>query len=269
MQEGVARFVQVLDLLRENQSGLTVTELARETRLSKPATSRLLGSLVEAGVLERDSSGRHVLGMLTWSWGITAARQLRICDIARPLMLEAARGGRIFKRSNAPSSLEEFFTIHVSVLRGSSQLFLEIVRVSSSGEISSQPGYLVPAHASSQGKLMLAFKSPEELEALLPADLESFTSFTITSRNALLKELSNVHEQCYSVNRGEYIGGVLGLAVPIYDSSGSPVAALGCSGMETAFKGGRPESALGDLRSLALSISSSLGYVSGAHAPVG
>jgi IclR family transcriptional regulator, KDG regulon repressor len=268
MQEGVARIVQVLDLLRENKSGLTVTELARETRLSKPATSRLLSSLVEAGVLERDSSGRHVLGMLTWSWGITAARQLRVCDIARPLMLEAARTGRIFNQRKGTSSPEEFCTIHVSVLRGSSQLFLEIVRVSSSGEVSSQPGYVVPAHACSQGKLMLAFMSREELEALLPAHLESFTSLTISSRNALLNELRKAREQGYSVNRHEYIEGVFGLAVPLYDSSGSPVAALGCSGMETAFKGGRPENALGDLRSLALSISSSLGYVAGAQALV-
>jgi IclR family KDG regulon transcriptional repressor len=269
MQEGVARIVLVLDLLRENQSGLTVTELAREIKLSKPATSRLAGSLVEAGVLERDSSGRHVLGMLTWTWGTAAVRQLRISDIGRPLMLEAARTGRIFKQRKGISSPEEFCTIHVSVLRGSSQLFLEIVRLSSSGEVSSQPGYVVPAHASSQGKLMLAFKSAEELEALLPADLESFTSLTVSSRNALLEELRNVREECYSVNRGEYIGGVLGLAVPIYDSSGTPVAALGCSGMQTAFKGGRPESALADLRSLAESISVSLGYVKGAHALVG
>jgi IclR family KDG regulon transcriptional repressor len=269
MQEGVARIVLVLDLLRENQSGLTVTELAREIHLSKPATSRLLGSLVEAGVLEKDPLGHLGLGMQTWTWGNTAARRLRVCDIARPLMVEAARTGRIFKRRRTPSAAEDFSTIHVSVLRGRSQLFLEIVRLSSTGEVSSQPGYVVPAHASSQGKLMLAFKSPEELEALLPASLESFTSLTIPSRNALLDELRTVREQCFSVNRGEYIGGVLGLAVPIYDASGSAVAALGCSGMETSFKGGRPESALGDLRSLALSISSSLGYVMGAQALVG
>jgi DNA-binding IclR family transcriptional regulator len=269
MQEGVGRIVQVLDLLRENQTGLTVTELARETRLSKPAASRLLGSLVEAGVLERDSSGRHVLGMHTWSWGITAARRLRVFDIARPLMLEAAKSGRIFKQSKPSSSAEEFCTIHISVLRGGTQLFVEIVRVSGSGEVSSLPGYVVPAHACSQGKLMLSFMSPEELEALLPADLESFTSLTISSRNALLKELKGVREQGYSVNRHEYIEGIFGLAVPLFDSSGSPVAALGCSGMETAFKGGRPESALGDLRSLAFSISSSLGYAMGGHALVG
>jgi IclR family acetate operon transcriptional repressor len=56
------------------------------------------------------------------------------------------------------------------------------------------------------------------------------TSLTLTSRKALLEDLAEVRRVGYSVNRGERIPGVCGVAAPVLDTQAQPVAAVAVQG---------------------------------------
>jgi DNA-binding IclR family transcriptional regulator len=92
------------------------------------------------------------------------------------------------------------------------------------------PGRSYPAHASADGKLLLAYLPEDELENLLAAEpLKAFTENTITDVDELKAELNEIRIRGFATDRGERSEFVKGVAVPVF-SEGSVVAALLCFG---------------------------------------
>jgi DNA-binding IclR family transcriptional regulator len=91
-------------------------------------------------------------------------------------------------------------------------------------------GRPVSMHATSTGKVLLAFSKPDEVRALLGLPrggrLQRFTSATITSRAALEEELVQSRERGFSVCRGEFEESAWGVSAPVLDVAGRPVAVL-------------------------------------------
>jgi len=91
-------------------------------------------------------------------------------------------------------------------------------------------GRPVSLHATSTGKVLLAFSGPDEVRELLGlprgARLQRFTSTTITSRAALAEELARIRERGYSECRGEFDESAWGVSAPVLDSMDRPVAVL-------------------------------------------
>ncbi|WP_459971212.1 IclR family transcriptional regulator [Nocardioides pyridinolyticus] len=91
-------------------------------------------------------------------------------------------------------------------------------------------GQPVPLHATSTGKVLLAFSTPDEVEALLDLPrggrLQRYTATTITSRAALRTELDRTRERGYAVCRGELEESAWGVSAPVLDAAGRPVAVV-------------------------------------------
>jgi DNA-binding IclR family transcriptional regulator len=89
-------------------------------------------------------------------------------------------------------------------------------------------GRAVPLHATSTGKVLLAFSPPDEVGELLALPrggrLRRFTSSTITSRAALGMELARVRERGFAVCCGEFEESAWGVSAPVLDVAGRPVA---------------------------------------------
>jgi IclR family KDG regulon transcriptional repressor len=257
MSGSAERLVEALEAVGANPEGVSVTEAARSLGMSKAAASRLLASLASAGLTERDSAQRYVLGLRLWEFGAQAARRLRVADISRSLLLQTAN--------------ETGARLHISVLRGDKTFFLEMTDFAQSGSaipvVPAMP--VVPAYACAPGKVMLAALPDEELSAFADAEFHAYTPRTITSGRELLDQLKRIREQGYAINAGEYLRGHIGVAVPVYDYTGRVIAAVGCSGFSPDFEDGDPLNQLIPMRELAQSISVLLGYKSGARTIVG
>jgi DNA-binding IclR family transcriptional regulator len=244
MGETLSRMVLALDHLAANPLGLSVTELAHELHTSKSTSSRLLSSLVEAGLVERDGAQRHFLDVRVWRWGVQAARRLSVLDVARPHIAIAVR--------------ELGVSAYIAVVRGDQTLYLESTTLSHQDAMISLVSYAVPVHACAPGKAVLAFSSQEAQEAILSSALKKFTPRTIATREELSEELETVRRQGYAVNRGEhYDNNHLAAAVPILDQSNTAIAAVCFYGMETEE---RLEGVIAPLLRLGQVISSSLGH---------
>jgi len=79
----------------------------------------------------------------------------------------------------------------------------------------------VDAHATSVGKVLLAFTPREEVAALYSDEpLRRHTAKTITSAETLAAELARVRRIGFATEQSELTNGLCGLAVPMYNPDG-------------------------------------------------
>ncbi|MGE0876006.1 MAG: IclR family transcriptional regulator, partial [Burkholderiales bacterium] len=93
----LARGLQLLDAFRAEETWLTNSELAARTGISRPTVSRLAGTLVKLGYLDKGSAGRYRLGMRLLGITYPLLARFRIRLVARPLMRDFAEqaGGAV------------------------------------------------------------------------------------------------------------------------------------------------------------------------------
>jgi DNA-binding IclR family transcriptional regulator len=84
----------------------------------------------------------------------------------------------------------------------------------------------VSLHATSTGKVLLAWSSAEELTALLPRRLKRFTHTTITDRATLRAELATTRQRGYATCEGEFDLSAWGVSAPVLDHTGRVLAVL-------------------------------------------
>ena len=91
-------------------------------------------------------------------------------------------------------------------------------------------GARLPAHATSMGQTVLAFSQEKEITAYLHRKtLERFTENTLTSARALRRRFSEIRENGYALVNQELEPGLISLAVPLFNSEGTIMAALNVS----------------------------------------
>jgi DNA-binding IclR family transcriptional regulator len=87
-------------------------------------------------------------------------------------------------------------------------------------------GRVVPLHATSTGKALLAFLPQGELRRVLPMTLPAFTDTTITTPAALDAELAATRARGYGTCAGELESSLYGVSAPVLDRTGRPLAVL-------------------------------------------
>lgn len=228
----VVRALAVLGLLRHAASDLGVTEIARALSLHASTTHRILRALVAEGyVSQNPETDRYRLGREAFLLGLAAERNLGFAAVT-PLL------ERLRDETDESSNL---------VVRDGDQ-GLVVLRAESREPLrfTQAAGTRIPLYCTSTGKALLAFSADVEAEVAGLGELRPMTSTTLTSRGRLLAELARVRQRGYSVNRGERIPGVCGVAAPVLDSSGLATAAVAVQGPTVRITEGR----LGELGAL-------------------
>jgi DNA-binding IclR family transcriptional regulator len=88
-------------------------------------------------------------------------------------------------------------------------------------------GVRLPGISTSSGKVLLAFQDEVEIRRCVDLPQKRFTDRTITDPAEILRELEKVRAQGFATAWGEYTADVGGFSVPIFNRSGTAVAALG------------------------------------------
>ena len=211
----VARAIAVLDVLADGAGPRGVNELARALAAHPSTVSRLLGTLAEAGLVEREAgSGHYRLGLRLAYWGSAAIAGRDLRELARPLLAELS------ELTGETSTL--------SLAAGTEAVTADYVASSQSVLSQARVGRASVGHATAVGKVLLAFR-PDALAAL-PAELERFTGATIVDRAELERELEAVRARGYGEASGEREVGLHAIAVPVLDGRGELAAILGLQG---------------------------------------
>jgi DNA-binding IclR family transcriptional regulator len=94
-------------------------------------------------------------------------------------------------------------------------------------------GQTVPLHATSTGKVLLAYGDPEVVPRLPRRGLERFTETTLTTGAALDEQLAETKRRGFATCRGEYEASAWGVSAPVVDSAGRLLAVLSIWGPGT------------------------------------
>jgi DNA-binding IclR family transcriptional regulator len=213
--QSVDRALSILEILaRSGECG--VTEIATALAVHKSTAFRLVATLEQHGLVEQvEGRGKYRLGVgLLRLAGATSAR-LDVVQEARPLckQLAAATGE----------------TVNLATLSGNSALYLDQVAGSSALQTHNWVGQHIPLHATSNGKVLMAWLGAAELSDLL-GRLPSYTDKTITSKASLRKQLEQVREAGYAVAVDELEIGLTAIAAPVHNAHGDVVCSMSVSG---------------------------------------
>lgn len=215
--QSVDRALAVLDLLaRRGEAG--VTELASDIGVHKSTVSRLLAALEDRELVEQAfERGKYRLG-----FGI-----LRLANAVSGRLDVTRQGREICERLAA----EVGETVNIAVLRAEYAVNVDQARGPSAVSTHNWVGELTPLHATSSGKVLLAFMAADARRDLLEvAGLQRFTEHTITSVERLEAQLQDVPRNGYVVSSEELEHGLNAVAAPIRDHLGAVIAALSVSG---------------------------------------
>ncbi|RCW63612.1 IclR family transcriptional regulator [Pseudorhodoferax soli] len=217
MDKTLLKGLAVLEAIADMQGEARVIEdVAARTGLTRSNAHRTMQTLMHAGYVERDPvDGGYRGTSKMFAVGVRQQGRLDVRKIAPPHMATLAR--------------DVGETVHLSILNGFEVIYIDKIDSDQPIRAYSMIGGRAPAHAVATGKALLAAQPAEFLESL-PAKLERYTQTTIVDREALIAELSKAAKQRYAVNRGEWRDTVGGIASPVFNAYGRPVAALGISG---------------------------------------
>ena len=212
--ESLARGLRILRLFNSRRSELPLVEITRLSGLNRATTIRLLATLVQLGLLERDAGTRvykPALGVLTLGYAALSSRDLY--SVALPLL------ERLSQQTNE--------TVNMGVLLGHEVLYIVRIARVELVKANVSVGSRLPAYCTSMGKVLLGFLSEQELSSTLEGvRFEKLGPNTILNRADLIDELRSVALSGFAIQDQEVSAGLRGVAAPIRDASEQVVAAI-------------------------------------------
>lgn len=210
----VAAAARILQAFGHHATQLGVSELGRRVGVSKSTAHRIIWTLIEEGLLEK----------------VEETGLFRLTSTIRSLGQRAETAQQLHEAATIP--LDELRsitrgTLHVAILDGADVLYIERREGPGTIPVFRQIGSRNAAHATSSGKVLLAHLPREQQErAVARLRLRRKTSRTITTPEALLRELALVRRQGFAENRGESEPGMCSIAAPVREPLGDVVASL-------------------------------------------
>lgn len=209
--KSATRTLDILEFVVGHGRPVSAAEIAATLGIPISSLSYLLGTLIDRGYLLR--SGR------LHSPGPALAR---LNTSARETVLAERVNARIRSLSLQLNETAAFF-----VRQG-----YEMEAIAS--EVSAQPlrytveiGRLLPLHAFSAGKAILATFAPDELEQYFrTVELKAYTPQTVTSEALLREQLGRIGRRGLARTSGEYTPGIIGIGRSVMTADGTLLGAI-------------------------------------------
>jgi IclR family pca regulon transcriptional regulator len=194
----------------------TLAELAQLTGFSRPAVRRFLITLERMGYVRSNGNGRWSLTPRVLTIGQHYTESHALIELAQPHLLWLA------EQTQESASL--------STLDGDEVVYVARVPVRRIMSINVSVGTRVPAHATSMGRVLLAWAPDAQVDDVLARrPLRPATPRTVTDAAQFREVLRRVRAQGFAVVSEELETGLLSASAPVRDRSGSVVAALATS----------------------------------------
>jgi DNA-binding IclR family transcriptional regulator len=206
--QSVERAVALLKAVATGPEPATATELAMRCGINRSTAWRLLSTLETGGLVERDPvTQRYVVGYAGIQVG-SATSDDAVARRLRPIIARVAdETGEIVTLAAA----RRFSLVYVDQADPPRTLS------------PSWMGRPIPLHATSSGKVFLAWLPEGEREVLLAGELEAYTDRTITDHDRLATELAEIRRRGYGTCLGEFEDFSNGASAAALDARGRPV----------------------------------------------
>jgi IclR family KDG regulon transcriptional repressor len=246
--QSIQRALDILSLFSHAQPRRGLTEIAASTGLAKGTAHNIINTLVQGGFLKQDrETRRYQLGHKLFTLGTIMAGTLEINQKAGSLAHQlAGRTGLICR---------------LAIWDNDAALVTLNAAPNYADTLSQQIGPRVVAYCSAIGRALLAYLTPEDLDAYLEdVELIPFTPKTVTDKSQLKKILNQTREQGFALNHEELAVGQTSIASTIFKNHGVLAASICLSGNSDVVMGPEKGSIISDLRRTAIEISRYMGH---------
>lgn len=204
--------IYVLQAFSREEPVLGVNEISRRLQLHKSTVSRILATLEETSLVERDpASGRFRLGIGVIALAGPMLANMDVRRVARPFLEELSR--------------ETGETAVLTVWSVRETVSVEQVASPLKVKHTSPVGTRYPEAASSSVRVFLA-ENPEEAQRFVERGLEKLTERTIVDPDAFFEDLRRILQRGYAINDGETSLEETGLSAPVRDNRDRVIASV-------------------------------------------
>ncbi|HEY7145186.1 MAG TPA: IclR family transcriptional regulator, partial [Streptosporangiaceae bacterium] len=188
-----------------------------ELAVHKSTASRLLAVLDRRELVTQDTArGRFRLGVGIVRLAGAASARLDVVQESRPVCRALAQ------------QLGE--TVNLAILSGRDALYLDQAAGPAALSPHNWAGRRIPLHATSDGKVLLAYLPEAELAASLTPPLARFTERTVTAAAEFTALLAGVRSRGFATAVDELEAGLTAIAAPVRNAEGTVIASVSVSG---------------------------------------
>ena len=209
---GPRRLLRLIEALCRSDEPIRLADLAATAELSKPTAHRLLGVLIEDGWAAAHDGGRYGIG-----------------PSARAIAAMAIRAGREDSVESVLVELQRAVgqTIHLGMRAGDRLVYTHKVEGPQPFAMASRVGTEQPLHSTGIGKCILAGLDETALAEFVDrAGLARRTDRTITTLDALSRELAEVRARGYAIDEQENEQNIRCVAAPVRSADGRTISAV-------------------------------------------
>ena len=210
----IDRAIRVLELLSTSAQGMSLAQLAVQTKVPKSTMFRILYTLQQNFIIVEDRDRRlFTLGMKLLDWGNAALAKIDLKTIAHPHLVTLAHETR-----------ESFY---LGLLDHDEVILVDHVDTPEIWKMVTRLGLRSPFHCTAIGLILASDMKSEQVDVMIERHgLKKYTPKTITNEAKLKKRLEEVKKLGYAVADGEYKPDLCAVAVPILDHSRRVAASL-------------------------------------------
>lgn len=208
------RSTLILELVAKSERPIPISQLMRELNMPKATAHRVCRVLEAMGLLVRDPFAKGlIVGPRLFNLALDASITSGESSVRRRAL-----------RSVVDATGE---TCSLTIMVADELVFLDRVESESPLRLQLYAGSKVPLHCTSGGKLFLAYlPAGQRARFLNAATLKSYTDNTITKVEDLEQELLRTRQNSIGYDNEEFVRGLIGTAVPVFDTAGRMRAAV-------------------------------------------
>jgi IclR family acetate operon transcriptional repressor len=209
---GPRRLLRLIEALCRSDEPVRLADLAAAAALSKPTAHRLLGVLAEQGWAVPHDGGRYGIGPSARAVAAMVTRAGREDSVESVLVEVQRKVGQ---------------TVHLGMRSGDRIVYTHKVEGSQPFAMASRVGTEQPLHSTGIGKCILAgLDGPALAEFVERAGLERRTERTITTLEALARELAEIRARGYAIDEQENEANIRCVAAPVHAADGRTIGAV-------------------------------------------
>jgi DNA-binding IclR family transcriptional regulator len=245
----IQRAFDILELFSHGEKELGISDIARRLNLHKSMVYRIVTTLENRGALEKSSaSGKYRPGIKLYILGLVVHDDNQLVTVSQPSL------ERLTELTGETSNLV--------VMDGSMSVYIAQRECDRMIRMFTKPGVKVYPHCSGAGKILLSEMDQKELQSIIKANgFICYTKNTILSEKELMKELNEIRQRGYAIDKEEREEGVMCIAAPVRNRNGTVVASISISGPINRFAKDRINGLINQVKTEALAVSRRLGFI--------
>jgi DNA-binding IclR family transcriptional regulator len=247
--QSLRKALQILEGMTKIHTPARLQDIARNLKMPQSTLLRFLNTFIDFGYVGQDPGSSCYY--LTLKLAEIGSRARENFPFQSSLSKYVKQISHTFNESASLSIEHDMQMVYVVTEEGPSRMLQTLQRI----------GRIAPMHATGVGKLHLLNYSDSRLRDLEQKfGFPKFTDHTITSMEALKKELLQVKKQGYAMDNEECEAGVRCIAVPVRNFSGEVVAGISLSAPVTRLDKQRVDEIIVYLKEISAHASKELGW---------